>query len=162
MDESSRIILDARSDCREAAKTLMLGSTQQVYLITQALESEYYDDQAIYDHLSKLATQNRYTDIRIITHDSRVSANRGHALIRLAQALPSFVAIRNTAIPSHKAFRESWLMVDKTAFMRIRIPSRYEGYYELDNKLECRDMLDEFHDIWEASVPDPNTRRLGI
>ena len=84
------------------------------------------------------------------------------SLIRLAQALPSFVAIRNTAIPSHKAFRESWLIVDKTAYMRIRMPSRYEGYYELDNKLTCRDMLDEFHDIWEASTPDPNARRLGI
>ena len=83
-------------------------------------------------------------------------------MIRLAQALPSFVAIRNTVIPSHKAFRESWLMVDQGAFMRLRIPSRYEGYYELDNKLECRNMLDEFHDFWEAAEPDPNTRRLGI
>lgn len=162
MNESSRIILDTRSDCREAARTLILGSTQQVYLITQALEPEYYDDPVLYDHLSHLATQNRYADIRIITHDSRVSANQGHALIRLAQALPSFVSIRNTVIPSHKNFRESWLIVDKTAYMRIRIPGRYEGYFELDNKLVCRDMLDEFHDIWEASVPDPNCRRLGI
>ena len=162
MDDSSRILLDARSDCREAARTLILGATQQVYLITQALEPEYYDDTILHNHLSQLATQNRYTDVRIITHDSRSAANRGHALIRLAQALPSFVAIRNTAIPSHKAFRESWLIVDKTAYMRIRMPSRYEGYYELDNKLTCRDMLDEFHDIWEASTPDPNARRLGI
>lgn len=162
MDESSRILLDGRSDCREAVKTLILGSTQKVYLITQAMEPEFYDHQELYDHLSSLATQNRYTDVRIITHESRAATNRGHALIRLAQSLPSFVAIRNTVIPSHKAFRESWLIVDQGAFMRLRIPSRYEGYYELDNKLECRNMLDEFHDYWEAAEPDPNTRRLGI
>ena len=162
MDETSRILLDGRSDCKDAVRTLILGSTQRVYLITQAMEPEFYDDVELTQHLSSLATQNRYTDIRIITHDSRVAAARGHALIRLAQSLPSFVSIRNTVIPSHKSFKESWLIVDQGAFMRLRIPSRYEGYFELDNKLECRDMRDEFHDYWEAAQPDPNTRRLGI
>ena len=46
--------------------------------------------------------------------------------------------------------------------MRIRNPVRYEGYYEIDNKLECRTYTDKFNEIWEASEADQNTRRLSL
>ena len=162
MDDNSSILLDGRSDCKEAAKTLILGAVGEVYLITQQLEAELYNDAEIHEHLTQLATTNRATDIRIIAHDTRVAANQGHYLIHLAQKLPSFAKIRTTVTPAHKNFRESWLLVDEGAFMRIRNPDRYEGYYELDNKLECRSYRDEFIEMWEACEPDQNTRRLSI
>jgi hypothetical protein len=97
----------------------------RVYLVTQRLEAELYNDQDIYDHLSALATSNRNTDIRIIAHDTRVAANQGHQLIHLAQRLPSFVQIRLTVTTEHRNFRESWLIADDSAYMRIRNPERY-------------------------------------
>jgi len=162
MEDSSSIILSGRSDCREAARTLILGSLGRVYLVTQRLEAELYNDQEIYDHLSALATDNRNTDIRIIAHDTRVAANQGHCLIHLAQRLPSFVQIRLTVTQEHRNFRESWLIADDSAYMRIRNPERYEGYYELDNKLECRSYYDDFIEMWEACEQDQNTRRLSL
>ena len=162
MEDSSSIILSGRSDCREAARTLILGSVGRVYLVTQRLEAELYNDQEIYDHLSALATDNRNTDIRIIAHDTRVAANQGHYLIHLAQRLPSFAQIRLTVTQEHRNFRESWLIADDSAYMRIRNPERYEGYYELDNKLECRSYYDDFIEMWEACEQDQNTRRLSL
>ncbi len=162
MDDSSSIPLDGRSDCREAAKTLILGSVGRVYIASQKLESELYNDAEIHEHLSQLATNNRNTDIRIIAHDTRVAANQGHYLIHLAQKLPSFEQIRTTATPAHRNFRESWLVVDDGAYMRIRNPERYEGYYEIDNKLETRGYYEDFIEMWEACVPDQNTRRLSL
>ncbi len=162
MDDSSSIILSSRSDCKEAARTLILGSMRRVYLVTQKLEAELYNDQEIYDHLSALVTGNRNADIRIIAHDTRVAANQGHHLIHLAQRLPSFVQIRLTVTTEHRNFRESWLIADDSAYMRIRNPERYEGYYELDNKLECRSYYDDFIEMWEACEQDQNTRRLSL
>ena len=162
MEDSSSIILSGRSDCKDAAGTLILGSTGRVYLVTQKLEAELYNDQEIYDHLSGLATNNRNTDIRIIAHDTRVAANQGHYLIHLAQKLPSFVQIRLTVTTEHRNFRESWLIADDSAYMRIRNPERFEGYYELDNKLECRSYYDTFIEMWEGCEPDQNTRRLSL
>lgn len=162
MEDSSSIILSGRSDCKDAARTLILGSIGRVYLVTQKLEAELYNDAEIYDHLSELATGNRNADIRIIAHDTRVAANRGHFLIHLAQRLPSFVQIRLTVTPEHRNFRESWLIADDSAYMRIRNPERYEGYYELDNKLECRSYYDDFIEMWEACEQDQNTRRLSL
>ena len=133
MDDNSSILLEGRPDCREAAKTLSL-----------------------------LATENRNTDIRIVAHDTRVAGNQGHYLIHLAQRLPSFVQIRTTVTREHRNFRESWLIVDDGAFMRIRNPERFEGYYELDNKLDCKSYYDEFVEVWEACAPDQNTRRLSL
>ncbi len=140
----------------------MLGCTGQLCLFTQRLESELYNDVEIYDHLAELCTGNRNTRIRILAHDTRVAANRGHYLIHLAQRLPTFAQIRVTATPEHKQFRESWLLADDGAYLRIRNPERWEGFYELDNKLETRSFLEAFEDAWEASVPDQNTRRLSL
>ncbi len=162
MDEASSIILDGRGDCREAAKTLILGALHRVYLATQHLEPELYNDAEIHDYLAGLASSNRNTDIRIIAHDTRVAANQGHYLIHLAQKLPTFAQIRVTVSPPERQFRESWLIVDDGAFMRLRNPERYEGYYELDNKLECKSYLDSFVEMWEACNQDQNTRRLSL
>ena len=162
MEDSSSILLDGRSECRDAATTLILGAVNRVYMITQRLEAELYNHAEIFQHLTRLVSENRKADIRIIAHDTRVAGNRGHYLIQLAQKLPSFVQIRTTVTRAHRDFRESWLIVDDGAYMRIRVPERYEGYYELDNKLECRSYVDQFLDFWEASEPDQNTRRLGL
>lgn len=162
MEESSSILLDGRKDCVEAAKTLILGSVGRIYVFSQRLEAEIYNDAEIHQHLTQLAASNRNTDIRIVAHDTRVAANQGHYLIHLAQKLPSFARIRVTVSPVHRNFRESWLIADDGAYMRIRNPERYEGYYELDNKLECRSYLEEFLEVWEACEPDQNTRRLSL
>ena len=162
MEESSSILLEGRNDCREAAKTLILGAVGRVYMITQKLEAELYNDNEIYEHLSQLATGNRNADIRIIAHDTRVAANQGHFLIHLAQKLPTFAQIRVTVTPGDRQFKESWLIIDDSGYMRIRNPDRFEGYYEFDNKLETRSCYDDFIEIWEACEPDQNTRRLSL
>jgi hypothetical protein len=162
MEDNSSILLEGRQACREAATTLILGSVRRVYIFSQHLEAEIYNHEEIHQHLTQLATGNRNADIRIIAHDTRVAANQGHYLIHLAQKLPSFVSIRVTVTPEHRGFRESWLIADDGAYMRIRNPERFEGYYELDNKLECRSYLEEFLEAWEACEPDQNTRRLSL
>ena len=162
MAESSPILLDGRSDCIEAARILVLGCIGRLRLVTQRLEPELYNDAGIYAHLQSLASTNRNTEIHIIVQDTRAAANRGNYLIQLAQKLPTFVQIRTTVTSAHRSFRESWLIADDGAYLRLRNPDRYEGYYELDNKLECRSYRETFDDMWEASEPDQNTRRLSL
>ena len=162
MEDNSPILLESRSDCADAARILTLGCVGRLYLITQHLEPELYNDAEIHAHLQSLATTNRNTDIRIIARDTRVAANRGHYLIHLAQKLPTFVRIRTPVTRAHQDFRESWLIADDGAYLRLRNPERFEGYYELDNKLECRAYLETFEDMWEACEPDQNTRRLSL
>ena len=133
MEENSSILLEGRDECREAAKTLILGAVARVYILSQRLEPELYNDAEIHSPLAQLAASSRNADIRIVAHDTRVAANQGHYLIHLAQKLPSFAQIRVTVTPEHRNFRESWLIADDGAFMRIRNPERFEGYYEIDN-----------------------------
>ncbi len=162
MEESSPILLSGRQECREAAKTLILGALERVYIFSQNLEPELFNDAEIYQHLSGLAANNRNTDIRILARDTRAAANQGHYLIHLAQKLPSFAQIRSPVTREHRDFRESWLIADDGAYLRLRNPERFEGYYELDNKLECKRYLEEFNEVWEASEPDQYTRRLSL
>ena len=162
MEDNSSILLDNRSDCRDAAAALILGCTTRLCLVTQRLESELYNHAELYEHLLQLISNNRNAEIRIIAHDTRVAANQGHYLIHLAQKMPTFAQIRTTVTPGHRNFRESWLIADDGAYLRLRNPERWEGSYELDNKLECRNYLEQFVEMWEACEPDQNTRRLSI
>ncbi len=162
MNESSSGLLDSRIACKDCAKTLILSATQRIYIISQKLEPELYNDRAIYEHLCKLAASNRNTDIRIIAHDTRSAASQGHFLINLAQRLPTFAQIRTTVTRAHRQFLESWLMVDDYAYMRIKNPALYEGNFATDNKLECKAYLDDFEEVWEACQVDQNTRRLSL
>ena len=162
MDNSSSQLLSTRSDCKQAITDLILMAKESVYLITQKLEPELYNESDIHQHLVSLATHNRKTDIRILAHDTRRAAANGHYLIKLAQKLPTFAQIRSTETPAHKRFSESWLVVDKQHFLRIRNLDRYEANLEIDNRLECRPLVDSFVDIWEASQPDQNSRRLSL
>ena len=162
MNNISSEVLDGRSDCRDCAQRLIQLASNRVYIISQQLESELYNYRSIYEHLSNLATKNRKTDIRIIAHDTRVAVNQGHFLIQLAQRLPSFANIRTTVTRAHRKFAESWLIVDDMAYMRIKNLGRYEGNFELENKLETKNYLGGFEEIWEACQVDQNTRRLNI
>jgi len=162
MEENSSINLAGRDDCIDCVKQLIGLSEQKVYIICSNLDAVLYNDKGIYDHLVDIATNNRKAEIRIIAHDTRVASQDGHFLIHLSQKLPTFVKIRTTVTSPDKNFRESWLIVDNRSFMRIRNPVRYEGYYEIDNKLECRTYIDQFNEIWEASEADQNTRRLSL
>ena len=162
MEESSTIYLEGRADCIECVKALIGSSRQQVYIVSGNLDAVLYNHKQIYEHLADMASKNRKTEIRIIAHDTRTASRDGHFLIHLSQKLPTFVKIRITVIPADRKFRESWLIVDNQSFMRIHNPQRYEGYYEIDDKLECRTYIDKFNEIWEASKPDQNTRRLSI
>ncbi len=162
MEDNSSGLLEGRSDCRDCAHSLILLARQSVYIISQQLEPELYNDRSIYSYLSNLASSNRKTDIRIIAHDTRSAASRGHFLIHLAQKLPTFAQIRTTVSRADKQFQESWLIVDDMAYMRIKKPDRYEGNYETDNKLECKSYIKQFEDIWDACQVDQNTRRLSL
>ena len=162
MEESSSQKLNGRKDCAECVKMLISTSRQKIYIICESLDATIYSDKELFDHMSNLAIHNRKTDIRIIAHDTRVASQDGHFLIRLAQKLPTFVKIRTTVMPLDKKFSENWLIIDDRSYMRIRNPLRYEGYFEMDNRLECRILLERFDEIWEASTPDHNTRRLSL
>ena len=162
MKESSSILLNGPAECKDCARKLIQLATQRVYIISQALEPEIYNDREIYQHLTSLSTRNKKTDIRIIAHDTRRAGYEGHSLIQLSQKLPTFAQIRTTVTATHRKFIESWLIVDDMAYMRIKDPSRFEGIFEIDNKLECKSYIDSFEKTWEVCQVDQNTRRLSL
>ena len=162
MVETSSNLLDGRSECQDCVKNLISLAQQKVYIIGQNLEADLYNHKGIYDHLAGMATQNRKAEIRLISHDTRSAISNGHYLILLAQKLPSFAQVRITSTPEHRKFRENWLIVDDMAYMCLKNPSTYEGNFEIDNKLEVRSLSERFLEIWEASLPDQNTRRLSL
>jgi hypothetical protein len=162
MKETSSQLLSGRNECQDCVNTLIEQAQQRVYIIGQDLEASLYNYKSIYDHLTRMTTNNHKSDIRLIAHDTRVATSNGHYLILLTQKLPTFAQIRVTSNPDHRKFSENWLIIDDHAYMRLINPYQYEGKFDLDNKLDCRSLAEDFIDIWEASQQDQNTRRLSL
>ncbi|MCZ6487055.1 MAG: hypothetical protein O6703_02655 [Gammaproteobacteria bacterium] len=162
MKENSSKLLDSRDECAACVETLIGLSRQTIYLICARFDPALYNHRHIYDHIAELVTKNRKTEVRLIAHDTRVASRDGHYLIQLAQKFPTFVQIRTTVTPPDRKFSENWFIIDNRSFMRIRNPLRYEGYFEIDNRLECQPYIEQFIEIWDASELDQNTRRLSI
>jgi hypothetical protein len=162
MNDNSSNLLDGRDACAACVRTLIESSRQTICLICDNFNAALYNHRDIYDHIAKLVTRNRKTEVQLIAHDTRVASRDGHYLIQLAQKFPTFVQIRTTVTPIDRKFSENWLIIDNRSFMRIRNPLRYEGYFEIDNRLECQPYIEQFVEIWDASELDQNTRRLSI
>ena len=162
MEENLSELLEGRTDCRDCVRRLIKLASRRVYILTQKLEPDLYNNREVFEYLTGLTTTNRKADIRIITHDTRTAASAGHYLIILAQKLPSFVQIRTTVTRADRKFLESWIIIDDMAYMRLQNPARYEGNFETNNKLECKSYIARFEQMWESCQVDQNTRRLSI
>jgi hypothetical protein len=162
MNDNSSTLLDGREACTACVRTLIESSRQTIRLICDNFDAALYNHRYIYEHIAEQVTRNRKTEVQLITHDTRVALRDGHYLIQLAQKFPTFVQIRTTVTPIDRKFSENWLIIDKRSFMRIRNPAHYEGYFEIDNRHDCQEYIDQFIEIWDASELDQNTRRLSI
>ena len=162
MNDSSTEILDGSADCVRAIRHLLNQAVTQVAIFSQNLEPQLYNHQQVFEQLAQLARKDKYSQVRIIAQQTRNAVADGHALVRLAQRLPSYVTIRTPTTPELQRFEQSWLIIDDHSICELTNPQRWEGKLIQFDRKYVRDQLQFFNDAWEHSQPDSNSRRLGI
>jgi hypothetical protein len=162
MDKSSVKALTDKNECCEAVQHLIHSADRYIAIFSQQLEPLLYNHQALCEQVSQLARKNRYTQIRIISQQTRSAASSGHCLIQLAQKLSSYVQIRTPNTPELQKFSQSWLIIDDHSMCEISNPERYEGKLIENDRIHVKNQLNFFNEAWEHSVPDVNSRRLSI
>ena len=127
-------------------------------ILSQDFEPAIYDNQSCYEAIENLALRSRHSRIRILLHDGRKPAQRGHQIIQLAKRLSGLIQFRN--IPNiYKNKIDTFLIAD-----RIGIIQRINGEAKvhLKNWPKIKPILKEFNDIWEESEPNPEVRTYII
>lgn len=153
--------LEGMDALREAALKLAQGARHELTICSGELEPALYDNGHFADEISRVARSGRRARIRILIRDNAQIVKHGHALVRLAQLLPSYIEIRH-ALPEHCNSMYGYCVTDVGGVLyqpQIRV---FQAKTAPQNRRWARDLLAEFQRLWEHAVPDPQLRRLPL
>ncbi|KAB7627569.1 hypothetical protein [Alkalilimnicola sp. S0819] len=153
--------LDSLGALREATDELLQGARLSVDLLSRDLEPALLDREPVRQALRDLCTGSRRAQVRILLQDSTRAIKEGHSLVELARRLSSFMEIRLLG-PEHQAVNDALLIVDRRGYIRRESGDRPEGIAERDSPARAVELGEEFQRYWDASVADPNLRRLHL
>jgi hypothetical protein len=160
-ETSGELVLDGSDALRLAVLRLFEQAGDRINLFTWDLEPSLYDNHALFEEASRIARRARQTQLRILVQESRRAAQDGHALVRLAQRLPTHVEIRKP----HKDFeqyRHSFLIADGRGLLYRHNPELFEATVDFNTPIRAREMTEWFDRVWELSHSDIQLRRLNL
>lgn len=160
-ESNDHIEIETSDDNKRAALAIVKQAKRSIHLLSYDLDSVVYNDADFVDSLKTLAVRDRHSYVKILIINSEQIVNHGHRLIELSRQLSSFVHIRKLGDIS-KPINHAWLIADETALLYRSVALRYDGYVNFNDRRECRQLLTQFHEVWEQSAPDPELQQLHI
>lgn len=160
-EDNALISFDSRMENRELATNLIRQAGKQIKIWTVNLESPIYDNLQLTQSLSKLATKNHHTSIKILVNDSTAAVKAGHRLIELARQFSSSIHLHKIPedIPEYNA---ALLLVDDSGYLYKQHGDSFQGQANFNDKLKVLELGKTFDAAWERSKPDTELRRLYI
>jgi len=145
-----------------AALTELAGSARHEFaLYAPDLAPRLTDNLELAAALRRLALSSSRARIRILCRDAREAARGGHALLRLAAAVPSRCAVQQLD-PEDEAPDEVYAFVDRRGALHQPRAEAPTGLLALAAPRLARDFAERFNPLWERSRPEPEARRLQL
>ncbi|MBL4762550.1 MAG: hypothetical protein JKY93_07620 [Gammaproteobacteria bacterium] len=155
------IVLEDREAFQLATLWLFRKTQHVLRIFSYDLESDLLDRPEVFEAVSKTARDGRNSSVHILVQNSTFASNHGHALVRLAQKIPSHVQIRATH-KDYRHFSHSYTLADETTVMFRKNPESYIGTINFNDPFHARELHEKFDEIWDMSEPDASTRQLSI
>jgi hypothetical protein len=153
--------LSSREEHRTLGLHMLNQARHSIDIISRNLDPTIFDRPAMTDAIRSMVTQQKRSRVRIIIRDNTALVKDGHHILLLAQRLTSYISIHK--LPrSYNDFNEAMLLVDGTGYIRQPQSDLYAGYACFNAPGQVRDFESKFQEIWDASQPDPECRRLSL
>lgn len=160
-EQDEVIHLDSMDDNRVAAVALAQQCKNSLIIQSYDLDPIIYDTSEFVEAVRQVAINGPRSQVKILIEDASKVVSGGHRLIELMRQLTSSIHIQkiNTNL---KTLSDAFLICDETAILYRRQPHRYEGFVNFNDRGKCRQILADFKDSWEKSMPEQEFRRLHI
>ncbi len=146
----------AEEDNQQVAVAMIQQTELYLDILSQDFDPEIYDNQACYEAIEKLALRSRHSRIRILLHDGKKAAQRGHQILHLAKHLSGLIQFRN--IPNvYKDRTDTFMIADRIGIMH-RTDGILTAKVNFKNWPKIKPILKDFNDMWEESEPNPEVR----
>ncbi len=155
------LLLEGIDDFREQALALAGTAVESLDILSRDLDFPIYDQAPFVEEVSRLARRSRYARVRILVKDTRPLIERGHALARLAQRLPSKIGLRKLVIePDDQDM--GFLICDRHGLLYKNDDSEHKGFVNFSAAAEVRKLSDIYEHIWQHGKPEPRLRLLKL
>ena len=159
-DERALRETDSPAQVADLTLELIGRARRELAIYTRDLDPAILDSRAASEALRAFAIGTRNTMARILAHDLRRAVREGHALIALAQRLPSHFAIRVVEEEPDVQYAAAFIANDRGGYLFRPIATRYEASASLLDPARNRQILAYFDEVWERARPASELRPL--
>jgi hypothetical protein len=143
------------------ALELANDAERELAILSYELEPALYDSAEFSEAVSRIARSGRRARVRLLIRENDRLVRHGHALVRLAQQLPSYIEIRRVAY-EHRHATHGYMVADDAGVLYLPQTDSFQAKTCPRDRRWARDLLAEFQRLWDHATPDPQLRRLPL
>jgi len=155
------IILDNKADLKSLIFTMSQQAKKYILIFSHHLDSQLFDNEALYEVIKHLAIKSPRTYIKILLQDSKPMTTNGHRLLTLARRISSHIEIKVVA-KEHLDIIETFLIFDDHAYIIHQHPERYEAEANFSDPLKTKHLNEQFKEMWDHATIDSSLRQLSL
>lgn len=158
---AEQVRIEGLAALRDTAVELADGAGRELAILSYELEPAIYDSADFAEAVSRVARSGRRARVRLLIREHDRLVRHGHALVRLAQHLPSYIEIRRVAQEDRHAVH-GYMVADDAGVLYLPQTDAFQAKTSARNRRWARDLLAEFQRLWDHATPDPQLRRLPL
>ena len=151
-----------RDEARIATLGVLASARREVAILTRDLDPDLFDHADVLDALKRVALERPNAHIRFLVYEPARAGMLAHRVIALAQRLSSVFAMRTPVEEVDRQFAGAFIVNDHDGYFERALASRFEGEGNRHAPPRAAQLLSQFNQVWERSVPAEELRRLEL
>lgn len=158
LGETNKEFLASGIEHNQQATVAMITQTQlHLDILSCEFDPDIYDNPACCEAIEQLALRSRYSHIRILLHNPKKAAQRGHQIIYLGRRLGSLIQFRQL-VEVYQSVQETFLLADGIGFIYRPYADSLSATINFKDRPKVKELLLLFDKLWQESEPDPETQ----
>ncbi len=155
------ITVDTKADLKLLIFTMSQQAKKHIIIFSHHLDSQLFDNEALYEVIKHLAIKSPRTYIKILLQNSKPMITHGHRLLTLARRISSHIEIKVVA-KEDLDIMETFLIFDEHAYIIHQHPDRYEAEANFYDPLKTKHLNEQFKEMWDHASIDRSLRQLSL
>jgi predicted GNAT family N-acyltransferase len=150
------------TDLRDSIEIFAQQTHRDLMILSNALDSEFFDSETLANNLSQLARNHRSASIRLLVINSKKLTGQLHKLIALYRRLPTSIQLRVVAEENSELINEGFMVADRSGVLVFALDNNQSAWADFNNRPLANQYTELFERYWQSAQEDPNLRALTL
>lgn len=156
-----RQIVSSQQELQAAVINVIGHANRGLAILTPDLEPEIYDNEAFLDALKRFLLARSFARVRVLVSDPNRTIKLGNRLVDMGRRLTSYIEFRNLN-PEYREEGAAYFIADNHSIVYRPRHDSWDGICDIKGASTAQRYLDAFDELWNASEPYPELRRLEM